>query len=738
MTMKALHWFFSGIVLVAAACGDSGGDDATQGSAGSGGASKGGSSGNAGTSGKGGKGGANAQGGTGAAMGGMSGADGEGGDPSGAAAGAGTGGGGAAGGDSVGGAGGAGELPCAEGGAGAVSGVLGDELGSLELYGTFHSMGVIATLPGGSDADGDAVAHVEYRLAGTDAYEAGFPLTRVASDRFVGSLFWLTPGTAYDVRVWYSDPDGAPLDSGFAQASASTRDEIVIPAPLRVLHVAPGGTGTACSVAVPCALAEGVDQAIAGDEVRLDPGVYYEGGFVLPSSGSEGAPIVFRGTAGATILDGADPASFTWAAVGGGVYSTSFATEEPGVVTAGVELFPYASLPDLTALSAHGLQGHYADGVNLYVHLSGGADPTDTVVRASRFNNAFYVAQDFVYFVDLTFQNYGQGAYAKAIYLRDGSDNLVQGCHFVTNELGVGLKGDAHRNVIQDSEFENTRFDWVWEDVKSEGYSEQGGIGFYDPVDGRGNVVRRNTFHDSFDGFSVCPGTSAAVTNETDVYDNYGYALGDDGMETDGQCANVRIWGNTFSNVLSGISLAPAQGGPVYCLRNVIARTGAGTSDAGYTGMSFKFNSGLGASGSIYLFHNTVDAHESLDTSAISLLSPGSWQLVHARNNAWVGLEYAIENQNGTQPIDFDYDLVWASEIAYWSDLGDEHFGLLDELITMTGQEAHGVMQPPLFTAQNDFTPLASSALVDAALRIPGVNDDFNGCAPDIGAVERP
>jgi hypothetical protein len=43
-----------------------------------------------------------------------------------------------------------------------------------------------------------------------------------------------------------------------------------------------------------------------------------------------------------------------------------------------------------------------------------------------------------------------------------------------------------------------------------------------------------------------------------------------------------------------------------------------------------------------------------------------------------------------------------------------------------------------LFTAQNDFTPLASSALVDAALRIPGVNDDFNGCAPDIGAVERP
>ena len=42
----------------------------------------------------------------------------------------------------------------------------------------------------------------------------------------------------------------------------------------------------------------------------------------------------------------------------------------------------------------------------------------------------------------------------------------------------------------------------------------------------------------------------------------------DDGMETDGQCSNVRIWGNTFHDVLVGISLAPIYPGPVYALRN--------------------------------------------------------------------------------------------------------------------------------------------------------------------------
>ena len=165
-------------------------------------------------------------------------------------------------------------------------------------------------------------------------------------------------------------------------------------------------------------------------------------------------------------------------------------------------------------------------------------------MAVSRQNTAITITGNFVYVIGLTFRYYGLGDYAKAIYIRDGSDNLVQGCRFITNDLGVGLKGDAHRNVIQDSEFSDTIAGWTWEDVKAEGNLETGGVRFYSPVDGRGTVIRRNQFHDFFDGLGICPESSAAASNETDFYDNESYDTGDDGVETDGRCVNVRIWGN--------------------------------------------------------------------------------------------------------------------------------------------------------------------------------------------------
>jgi hypothetical protein len=78
---------------------------------------------------------------------------------------------------------------------------------ALELYGTFHAMGVVVNLTAGEDSDQDATASVSYRVSGSGAYKPGFPLSRVSGTRFAGSLFWLTPSTAYDVRVTFADPD---------------------------------------------------------------------------------------------------------------------------------------------------------------------------------------------------------------------------------------------------------------------------------------------------------------------------------------------------------------------------------------------------------------------------------------------------------------------------------------------------------------------------------------------------
>jgi hypothetical protein len=410
------------------------------------------------------------------------------------------------------------------------------------------------------------------------------------------------------------------------------------------------------------------------------------------------------------------------------------------LVTAnGQRLYPYQSLSNLQSL-IWGIPGFYASGTTVYVRLAGNANPNSTTMIVSRYNHAFNVEQDHIYFLDLTFRHYGRGSWAKAIYFFNGSDNLVQGCTFSINDLGIGIKYTSHRNVIQDNAFYDTVFDWPWDAVKSGSELETGGVRFYDPVDGRGTVIRRNTFHDYFDGFGACPNSASVVTNETDVYENVVYNAGDDGMETDGRCSNVRIWSNIFHDVLMGISLAPVYDGPVYAVRNLIYRTGVGNND--YSGSAFKFNSGYDTSGPMYLFHNTSDAAVTTPrSSGLDIKSPGSWELIYARNNVWSGTDYALSNANPTQPLNLDYDDLYttqAGELAWWSGLPDRHLNTLAELQAATGQEMHGLNVAPGFAdaAAGDYSLDDDSGLIDAGLFIPGINDGYGGAAPDIGAYE--
>jgi parallel beta-helix repeat protein len=601
-------------------------------------------------------------------------------------------------------------------------------------------MGITVSVDAGDDPDGDAVASVAYREAGgwsSADFRPGFPLTRVDETTFVGSLFWLTPGTNYSVRATLSDPDGGSLNGVTLEAFASTRPEISVPAASNSFYVVPSGSGTACTLPSPCSLDEGLSQAQPGDEVVLRGGVYYEGDISIPRSGAAGSPIVIRAHAGETaILDGADPASFSWSDYGGGTFYTTLNTTNPHLVTAdGQRLFPYSDVSSVQSLNASGTPGFFASGSTLYAHLAGGANPNSAAMAISRYGNAFYVEQDYIYFLDLTFRHYGQGDYPKAIYFYNASDNLVQGCTFASNDLGIGIKYASHRNVIQENEFYDTIFDWPWDSVKAEGKLEDGGVIFYDPTTGRGNIIRRNAFHDDFDGLGVCPASTAGPTNESDIYENTIYNIGDDGIETDGQCSNVRIWYNNFHDVLMGISLAPVYNGPVYAIRNLIYRTGVGNNS--YSGSPFKFNSGAGASGAMYLLHNTCDAVLA-GNNGLYIKSPGSWDLIYARNNIWSGSGYSIENYNASQPIDLDYDALWndgSGDLVRWD---NSNYATLSAFNTATGQEGHGLAGVPGFVdaGNADYALDSSSSLIDAGLLIPGVNDDFSGSAPDVGAFE--
>ena len=66
------------------------------------------------------------------------------------------------------------------------------------------------------------------------------------------------------------------------------------------------------------------------------------------------------------------------------------------------------------------------------------------------------------------------------------------------------------------------------------------------------------------------------------------------------------------------------------------------------------------------------------------------------------------------------------------------HYTTLAAFTAATGQEPHGLNLEPGFAnaAAGDYTLAAASKLIDAGVVIPGINDDYNGAAPDIGAYE--
>ena len=108
----------------------------------------------------------------------------------------------------------------------------------------------------------------------------------------------------------------------------------------------------------------------------------------------------------------------------------------------------------------------------------------------------------------------------------------------------------------------------------------------------------------------------------------------------------------------------------------------------GYAGSPFKFNSGYGLSGPMYLFHNTADAALP-GSNGIYIKAPGTWETIYARNNIWSGPDYTLNNYNETQPIDFDYDDLYTTnpgEFVYWGSGSDRHMHDLATFQSLTGQ----------------------------------------------------
>ncbi len=609
---------------------------------------------------------------------------------------------------------------------------------SVTTVSTFNNIGIEIAFASATDTSAQVL--VAWNPAtSSQPWHPGHNLSRVASNRFSGSVFGLVANTAYMIRL------SGNLFSHDTSVLVTTRADS-FPSPQGVTyHVAVNGSdshdGSTLSQAF-ATLAHALSVANPGATILMHAGRYYES-VTLPRSGTAQAPICIRNAPGeAATLDGRDTSFHpTWSLYNAtsGVYRSA-CTAQPGLAYRnGKHLFAHPSLNDLTANTWSLDEGYFADGAYLYVRfLAGRAPTTADSVQIPRFTTGVTITgRDYIQVRGLEVAYYGLDAYPRGIYLDGASFNLVDSCYLHHSVVGVALKRGCRFNTVQHCDFTEAPIDtWNWSAVK-EGtdYYEAGGVVVYGSSTANvGNVIRNNHFSHLFDGAHLFSDDATGPTSNLDFHDNVLEFLNDDGIETDGAGTNVRIYNNIFRNFLTGISVAPAQGGPTYIMRNVL--TGWET-HSGYVGYPIKFNvGGAMTTDWVYLYHNTC--HTSVTGQpGFWFKQYSAWNHIISRNNIYAGTDYAVQSSSSQNPVDFDSDDLFTTATGKMAQWSGSNYASLSAFSKATGQEAHGLDVDPKFVAVGtDYRLAAGSPLIDAGVVIPGVNDNFIGKAPDLGAYE--
>lgn len=229
---------------------------------------------------------------------------------------------------------------------------------------------------------------------------------------------------------------------------------------------------------------------------------------------------------------------------------------------------------------------------------------------------------------------------------------------------------------------------------------------------------------------------------DSDIYGNYVAYCWDDGLEIEGACMNVRVWGNYITETYHPIATASVSMGPLYIFRNVahISRTGPKHT----YGQSFlkaggsRTRNGYFGDGRVYLLNNTILVLPGLASQVRGGISDGDRTLSNyiTRNNilhvptATGGRPeslFSISDQRQSRTNSFDYDLYNG------------------QLKMLAGSETHGMVGVPVYVQNVGFDPRSMTghfALTpnspghDAGAVLANFTDGYTGSAPDIGAHE--
>lgn len=539
--------------------------------------------------------------------------------------------------------------------------------GNLYSYSTMHSIGIDWDITG--DTNHNAQGIVQYRKQGQSAWKRALDLERVDFNGYnmlAGSIFFLEPGTTYEVKLDLSDADGG-ADS--RTITVTTRAIPALPTGGSTYHVIPasgGGTGTASDPFKGLASAYAV--AKAGDIFLLHSGTYPTISF--DKAGAAGSYIVWKAAGDEEVI-----------------------------------------LNGPTGIGAH---YNWFEGI----HFVG--DGEWNVVGKNGASNVIFIKNKATNCIDCVLLDDGNShAGAKDWYV---ADNVIIGDVSVNDPTypGEGIELTHGTNDVT------------------------------------GHVIAYNSISGVGDAISVSSGGSTACGSKDsniDIYGNDIFDIRDDGLELDGGCANIRVWGNRIHNAVDhAISFQPQNNAPWYIIRNQLVNNKVNL---------FKFQSTNG--------HHYVALHNLLvGWKRVLADYVGGFFSSFSRNNLWVsanadniyGIMEVYQGKNwltdmdydgfdwAGSPVAFQYNIAAYSNIASFSSAtGIEQNGLAINKSNCFENFNFPAMSPASTPAQYMSLKTGCNA-IDYGSILPNINDglseapsefsiyQYNGSKPDLGVYE--
>ena len=577
-----------------------------------------------------------------------------------------------------------------------------------------------------------STAQLSYRRSGEALWHAGHRLMHIDDGRLIGSLFNLSQATSYDVRV----SDGSSEIYG----SVSTQPDQLSFTPSLILHVnddaLPGGNG---STSAPFQkIQDAVNHAGPGTQVLVADGLYREA-ITFPNSGTAQNWIQVKAAGNAAILDSADYLSGSiWTSTSTAkVWFTRLTGPVAYLSRGGNRFYQYDDKTGLMQAKGHGgvaiNEGWYYEASTQRLYIRNLDNPASYMWRLPRLNHAFDIAaRDWIWIEGFEVRFYGTTTNGCGVCTLNASHVVIRKNKIHNMQLGIFINWIGSSNQGNDTRIEGNEVydplvnEWPWAAVKGS-FMEGTGIIIRGHI---GAIVRDNNVHNFFNG--IYTGSSGALENselafDADIYRNYIHHISDDGLEPEGACVNQRFRNNTVDRIFIGISLAPVTQGPTWVLRS---------SFTNFTGRGIKFADN--SDGTVLIYQNTGW------TSAANVNGADLITSIHnvvMRNNIFQSTGYSFaEVPTGSSANDWNNDNWYTTRGTTgphfkWENV---NFNTVSALCGASGLECNGYESVPGFTnpTGGDFTLLSSSPNIDRGVVLPGINDNFAGNAPDVGAYE--